>query len=216
MPPPADPTWAVVVPVKRSAPAKTRLAGGYEPWRAALAQAFAADTIDAVCACDQVAAVYVVTDATEPTVRAPGGPVLSLVEDPSGGRDLNIALTAGVRAADCLDRVAVVAADLPALRADELGEALAAAAAHPSACIGDLEGIGTTLLTAVRPARIRPAYGGASYLRHVVAGAVALESSRWPTLRRDVDVAEHLAQVRALGPGPRTADLLRRIAALTA
>ena len=59
--PPADP-WCLVVPVKRLALAKTRLADVAGEHRVDLALAFALDTATAALACDDVRAVVVVTD----------------------------------------------------------------------------------------------------------------------------------------------------------
>lgn len=208
----AVPTWAVVVPVKRADVAKSRLSGALEPWRTGLARAFAADTIAAVLASRRVEEVIVVTDLGSATASGfvDGGSV-RLVDDPSRGQDMNVAVAAGLDVAATRARVAVVAADLPALRTAELDAALAAAGAHPYAVVGDVERVGTTLLGAVWPARVRPAYGGASFARHRADGAVGLEGEQWPTLRRDVDVPAHIEQVRALGPGPRTTVVLQQI-----
>lgn len=55
--------WTVVVPVKRLSAAKTRLRGGLPGVpHEELALALAADTLDAVRACTEVAEVRVVTD----------------------------------------------------------------------------------------------------------------------------------------------------------
>ena len=66
--PPAHP-WCLVVPVKRLALAKTRLAEVAGEHRVDLALAFALDTVTAALACDDVRAVVVVTDEPD---AAPG------------------------------------------------------------------------------------------------------------------------------------------------
>ncbi|MGC4943245.1 2-phospho-L-lactate guanylyltransferase [Kribbella sp. DT2] len=60
--------WILVVPVKRTAIAKSRLAAAYPQHRPELARAFAADTVDAALASPLVRAVLVVTD--DPQVAA--------------------------------------------------------------------------------------------------------------------------------------------------
>ncbi|MGC1212363.1 MAG: 2-phospho-L-lactate guanylyltransferase, partial [Micromonospora sp.] len=59
----AEPTWTVVVPVKRLQVAKSRLRGALPAVpHEELALALAADTVRAVRACAAVAEVLVVTD----------------------------------------------------------------------------------------------------------------------------------------------------------
>jgi 2-phospho-L-lactate guanylyltransferase len=103
------------------------------------------------------------------------------------------------------DGVAALVGDLPALRPEELGAALDAAAAHPEAFVRDADGTGTTLLTAAGAA-LRPRFGPGSARAHADDGAVPL-SGTWPGLLRDVDTEADLRAALALGTGPRTAAL---------
>jgi 2-phospho-L-lactate guanylyltransferase len=101
--------------------------------------------------------------------------------------------------------VAALVGDLPALRPEELADALTAAAGHPRAFVPDAEGAGTTLL-AVRPGvSLAPAFGAGSAARHG-SGAVALDAG--PGLRRDVDTAADLQAAADVGLGPATAAVL--------
>lgn len=196
----------MVVPVKRLDVAKTRL---YAPGRArpdheALALALALDTVAAALAAAPVARVVVVTDDREAAagVRSCG----ALVVGDAPGAGLNPALAHGAAAAAELapgTAVAVLSADLPALRPAELAAALEAAAACPRAFVADATGTGTTLLAAAAGVRLDPRFGPGSAGVHRASGAVALDGS-WPSLRRDVDTAADLVAAGRLGLGPAT------------
>ena len=107
---------------------------------------------------------------------------------------------------------AVLLADVPALRPDDLSRSLAAAeralaAGARQAFVPDAEGTGTVLLAAARADRLVPRFGPASASAHAAAGAVRLDLDL-PRLRRDVDSWPALQLAAALGLGPRTAAVL--------
>jgi 2-phospho-L-lactate guanylyltransferase len=138
--------------------------------------------------------------------------VAEVVTVPAGSAGLDADLLAA--AATRPDAaVAVLMADLPALRAPELAAALALAAAMERSVVADAESTGTVLLTA-RPGRLlAPAYGPGSRARHVQLGArdlTDLLGELVPGLRCDVDTTEDLDRAVALGVGPATAAALRR------
>ncbi|TWD75423.1 2-phospho-L-lactate guanylyltransferase [Kribbella amoyensis] len=200
--------WILVIPVKRTAIAKSRLAAAYPQHRPELARAFAADTTAAALASPLVAAVLVVTDdpvvATD--VTAAGAKVLPDV--PAAG--LNEALEHGAAAAAAEYRghgVVALSADLPALRPAELTAALAACVADRSFVV-DLPGTGTTLLAARPGVELDPRFGVGSALAHQASGAVPLGLTAIDSVRRDVDTAADLAHAVQLGVGPRTADVM--------
>jgi 2-phospho-L-lactate guanylyltransferase len=204
-----EPTWTVVVPVKRLAAAKTRLRGAWrDGTRAPLALAFAQDTVAAALRCPAVAGVLVVTNdaAAARALRGLGAGVEP--DRPDAG--LNAAVTHGVRVAGRSARpVAALAADLPALRPAELAEALAAAGREPGrAYVADAAGTGTTLLATGVDSALDPRFGPGSALAHAASGARRLDGD-WPTLRRDVDTPADLAAVVGLGAGAHTRALLR-------
>src|SRR6185437_7696085 len=86
--------------------------------------------------------------------------------DPGSGLGAAIARGVAVLAERGDGPLAVLLADLPALRPEDLTVALTACAAYPSAYVPDAEGSGTVLLTAVRPDQLRPAFGAGSAARH--------------------------------------------------
>ena len=131
-------------------------------------------------------------------------------DEPANG--LNAALRYGASVASARwpgSGVAALAADLPALRPAELGRALRAASAAVGgrAFIPDAAGVGTTMYAAVPGVAFRPLFGGASRVRHSLAGAVELAPDGVPGLRRDVDTLEDLRAAVALGAGFRTTAL---------
>jgi 2-phospho-L-lactate guanylyltransferase len=209
--PSADATpWGVVVPVKRLAHAKSRLAAYGGGLREELALAFAADVVDAALRCAAVERVLVVSDdeRAERLLRALGATVVG--DAPDAG--LNPALQHGadlLRAAHPACGVATVSADLPSLRPDQLAAVLRQVPPGGRAFVADADGRGTTLLAAGPGAQLAPAYGGDSRLRHLASGAVELPGPA--ALRRDVDTPEDLRRAAALGLGPRTAEVVARL-----
>jgi 2-phospho-L-lactate guanylyltransferase len=198
--------WAVVVPVKRLAVAKTRLAAYGDRTRRELALAFAADVVVATLDCPIVAQVLVVTDDEDAAavLAALGARVVR--DDPDAG--LNPALAHGadlLREETPTSGVATVSADLPALRGEDLRVALSAVPAGGRAFVTDADGTGTTLLAAAAPAPLAPRYGPGSRSRHLASGAVELAGTA--RLRRDVDTPTDLEEALRLGVGPHTAAL---------
>ncbi len=192
------PGWAVVVPVKGGPLAKSRLGLPREA-RAALADAFAQDTVAAVAGGMPGAPVLVVT--ADPDVArwvADAGHVV--VTDPGAG--LDAAVAAGVDAARARGAraVAVVLGDHPALRPHEVRAALAAAGAHPASVVPDADARGTALLTLPATGVVRTAFGAGSAAAHERLGFVRLDLDL-PGLRVDVDDAASLSAAVGLGLG---------------
>jgi 2-phospho-L-lactate guanylyltransferase len=206
--------WAVVVPVKVLARAKSRIAPLAGSRRAELALAMVADTVSAVVASPVGQRVIAVTDdpVAARELTALGATVVP--DEPQAG--LNEALVHGAARATGLwpgSGLVALSGDLPALRPDEIALALRAAASWPEAFVPDLQGSGTTLYAARPGAGFRPAFGPDSRLRHVAQGAAELLLPGITGLRRDVDTAEDLRHAARLGLGARTSavatDLLR-------
>jgi 2-phospho-L-lactate guanylyltransferase len=209
-----DKAWSVLIPVKVLAEAKSRLASLAGPRRAELALALASDTVTAVLASDAVARVIVITDDQDAAVALAALGALVVPDEPRAG--LNPALRHGARYAAARwpgDGMAALSADLPALRPEQIGQALRAAAAWPTAFVADAAGDGTTLYAASAEAAFRPAFGLASRARHAAGGAVELGLDGIGGLRRDVDTPSDLRGAVALGLGshsaPLAAELLR-------
>ena len=202
------PAWSVLMPVKVLSQAKSRLAALAGERRGELALALACDTVTAVLACTEAARVIVITDdQVAGTALAELG-ALVVPDEPGDG--LNAALQHGAAYARSRwpgDGSAALSADLAALRAEEIGCALKAASAWPTAFVADAAGDGTTLYTAGPGMPFRPAFGLGSRARHAAGGAVELDLRGVPGLRRDVDTPADLRGAAALGLGPRSAPL---------
>lgn len=208
--------WAVVVPVKRLAAAKTRLRGVLAADRHAdLAMALARDTLSAVRDCAEVAEIQVVTDdaMVAQAARSLGAAVAP--EPPRAG--LNPAIEHGAALVVGPGRwLAALTADLPALRSADLAAALRAARRRPvRRFVPDTEGTGTVLLTAPPGTPLRPGFGADSARVHAASGAVLLVG-HWSSLRRDVDTPADLRAAAALGLGRHTRHLLEQAGARTA
>ena len=196
-------SWGVVVPVKRLAVAKSRLAAYGDAPRRALALAFACDVVAAALECPLVAQVLVVTDDEEAAAALTALGARVAPDHPDAG--LNPALAHGaelLRAGHPGTGVVTLSADLPALQGADLATALGAVPPAGRAFVADSSGTGTTLLAAAAPAPLAPSYGPGSRSRHLASGAVELPGT--PALRRDVDTPEDLRDALALGVGART------------
>ncbi len=190
--------WVVVVPLKQLVAAKSRLAVGH---RTELVLAMAADVVAAATAAAGVAEVAVVS--RDPRAGELG---VAVLDDPATSLQgaLRHALGGlGDRA------VAVLPADLPALRPEELGAALALARQQPTAFVADTAGTGTTLLAGAA-SLLRPEYGAGSRVRHAAVATDLTAALDAPGLRQDVDTVADLVAAVALGVGVRTGAALAR------
>lgn len=214
---PASPSIAVVLAVKRLDAAKSRLAAVVpEDRRRDLVAAMLADTLAAIRTAG-IAAVTVVTPDPRVDEIATTFGARVLPEPPADELSpLNTALAHGLAdAAHEVDLVAALQADLAALDAAALVDALTAAdqalaRGADAAFVADRSGAGTAMLV-VRPGTgFTPRFGPDSAAAHRDAGAVELDPThaRWPRLRTDVDTPEDLAAASRLGLGPRTRDAL--------
>lgn len=196
--------YGVVVPVKSPAIAKSRLAGLGDAIRRELVEAFAFDTVTAVTECPLVSRVLVVTDDA---VFATNLARLGVRVIPDGATDdLNASVVQGAAELQRTDpglALAAVFADLPALRPDELANALAAAAPDRLSFVADADGTGTTTVVAPELDSFRPRFGRGSRQAHCEAGAFEI-TAYLPGLRQDVDTPEDLEAALALGVGSRT------------
>jgi 2-phospho-L-lactate guanylyltransferase len=201
--------FAVLVPVKRTARAKSRLAGLGPHIRQQLASAFAVDTVTAVLSCHLVQRVLVVTDDVELArgLREIGADVI-----PDGTTDLNgtlVQAAAEMHRRDPALRLAAVCADLPALRPHELASALTSAHASGMSFVADQERVGTTAVIAAAIEDFRPSFGDGSRAQHLAAAAFEVDGIDVPGLRRDVDDPADLAEALRLGVGASTAVVTR-------
>lgn len=201
--------FGVVVPVKPPSVAKSRLSALGDDVRRELVTAFVADTVSAALDCSRVGAVLVVTDdvALARSLDDLGVPAI-----PDGHPGvLNEALRQGaaelVRRHPTLAPVALCA-DLPCLRTGDLDAVLGALPETGPAFVADAATVGTTLYAAPEWASFEPQFGPASRAAHLAGGATEIAAA--PSVRRDVDTPEDLAEAQRIGLGPRTSFTVTR------
>jgi 2-phospho-L-lactate guanylyltransferase len=201
-------SWVVVIPVKGTALAKSRLEVSLQT-RGELALAFALDTVRAAVAAERVDTVLVVTasDVVAEAVGALGAVVLRETQNAGLNPSIKEAI-AVVEARYSGSPVAVLLGDVPALQSSELDEALRAAGGYARAFVPDAAGIGTVLLCALDPAMHEVRFGGQSRAAHRATGYTELTVDVRSGLRRDIDTVDDLEAARALQLGSQTRRLL--------
>jgi 2-phospho-L-lactate guanylyltransferase len=218
--------WAVVVPFKGSADAKSRLSGSFDSAeRAAIALAFLVDTVSAVSRVRAVSSVIVVSNQpglaahlAASVGRAPGRADVEtrVITDPGGG--INAAVASGLAHARAVAPDAFVAAvtgDLAALRPPDLAEVFALSEAASTTgttltFVPDREGSGTTMVAFAPGANAPTRFGMGSCGAHAAAGYRPLAVSAESSLRLDIDDTDDLEQARLLGLGEATRAVLER------
>jgi len=206
-----------VLPVKRFAAAKQRLAAGIDDERrAAIAAAMLEDVLEAIAGARSIERTIVVT--SEPrAVQLAEAASAAIVGDPGEGGHSGAAL-AGISRARELDASCVVllAGDCPLLEPKELERLLTGLPERFVAVVPDRHGTGTNALALAPPGVIKPAFGEGSCARHVAAAreaSVPHVVEELPSLALDLDTpADVVALTRALeanrGRARRTAKAL--------
>lgn len=193
--------WVVVMPIRRFVDGKQRLSARAD--RAALAEAFARDTVTAVAASPRVRMLLVVTDDPHlvDDLTLPVAVTVRLQQAPG----LNNAIATGLRTSqDSWPDYgqAVLLGDLPALRPEDLERTLELAEDVPLGVVPDARGTGTVMITAQPGLPLLPAFGVGSAARHRDLGHRLIRGTE--RLRRDVDTPEDLEIALRLGVGPFT------------
>jgi 2-phospho-L-lactate guanylyltransferase len=203
---------ALIIPVKRLATAKSRLAPVFSGrTREGVVLAMLADTLAAAGRVTSVGSITVITpDEAAAAAAAELGADTVADPTPEGhGDPLNNAIAVAERTlSGSFSNIVVLQGDLPALQSRELDEAIAAARQHPRSFVADRLAQGTSALCAFGVA-LDPRFGPSSSAQHRRSGAIEL-SGQWPGLRCDVDTAEDLTAARRLGVGPATTRILAR------
>lgn len=203
--------WRVLVPIKHSSAAKTRLQGATRApvEHARLVHAIQLDTLDAVLAVTThplVAGLSVVSGQHQLALPAQ----IEVLQDRGGGLNAALAAAAAELAARFpADGVAAMVGDLPALRPSDLLAVLAAADGHPRSFVRDLQGTGTTLLAAGPGHQLGPQFGPGSAERHRESGAFELPAA--DSVRCDVDSADDLNACLQLGVGLLTSQMVAHL-----
>ncbi len=157
-----------VLPVKRFAEAKRRLAAGIDDERReAVVAAMLDDVLEAIGEARSIERTIVVSD--EPRAAASAAAAgAEVVPDPGEGGHPGAAL-AGIARAEQLGAgcVVLLPGDCPLLEPRELDRLLTGLPASYVAIVPDRHGSGTNALALAPPRAIRPAFGEGSCARHV-------------------------------------------------
>jgi 2-phospho-L-lactate/phosphoenolpyruvate guanylyltransferase len=199
-----------VLPVKRFAEAKRRLATGIDDERReALVAAMLEDSLEAITAARTIERTIVVTGdpRAQEIVAASSAEVLP---DPADEGHVTAALAGIARAeVDGADCVVLLPGDCPLLDPKELDRLLTGVPASFVAVVPDRHGTGTNALVLSPPGAIRPAFGEGSRARHVDAaheGDIPFAVEDLPSLALDLDTpADVIALTRALASGAKRA-----------
>jgi 2-phospho-L-lactate guanylyltransferase len=193
-----------IVPVKRFAEAKRRLAAGLDDERrAALVAAMLEDTLEAIAAARSIERTIVVSGdprAQEIVVAAGTAEVLP---DPADEGHV-VAALAGIARAEVEDAECVVLlpGDCPLLDPREIDSLLTGVPSSYVAIVPDRHGTGTNALVLAPPGAIEPAFGEDSRERHVAAArdaGVPYAVEELPSLALDLDTpADVVALTRVL------------------
>ncbi len=193
----------VVLPVKRFAEAKQRLAAGMDDERRkALVAAMLEDTLGAIGAARAVERTIVVSGEPRAQELAAAAGV-EVLPDPSDEGHVTAALAGIARAeADGAECVVLLPGDCPLLDPRELDRLLTGLPASFVAVVPDRHGSGTNALVLAPPGAIRPAFGEGSRDRHVAAAreaGVPYAVEELPSLALDLDTpADVVALTTAL------------------
>lgn len=199
-----------VLPVKRFAEAKRRLATGLDDERReAVVAAMLDDALEAIGEARSIERTVVVSD--EPRAAASAAAAgAEVVPDPGEGGHPGAALEgvawAEERGAGC---VVLLPGDCPLLEPRELDRLLTGVPDSYVAIVPDRHGTGTNALALAPPGAIRPAFGEDSCGRHVAAARAAgipFAVEELPSLALDLDTpADVVALTRELASHPNRA-----------
>lgn len=210
--------FTAIIPVKQFIRSKTRLSD--DPLlRASLAKAFARDVVVATRQSCMIESIVLVTSEKGEQVLGPDhGSVVSdgdihVVADRSWSTNdsLNDALWRGAAWSGRYrpdNPVVIIPADLAAITAGALDEALAIATTVETAYVVDAEGTGTTLSTALDARDLHSLYGPNSATHHHLIGYSPLDRVD-VRLRQDVDTLADLQRAMTLGVGSNTQGAVR-------
>jgi 2-phospho-L-lactate guanylyltransferase len=199
-----------VLPVKRFAAAKQRLAVGIDDERReALVAAMLEDVLEAIGAARSIERTIVVSGdpRSQEIVATTAAEVLP---DPADEGHVPAAAAGIARAeADGADCVILLPGDCPLLDPRELDKLLTGLPNHYVAIVPDRHGSGTNALVLAPPGAIQPAFGEGSCARHVAAareGDVPFAVEKLSSLALDLDTpADVVALTRELADRPKRA-----------
>jgi 2-phospho-L-lactate/phosphoenolpyruvate guanylyltransferase len=198
-----------VLPVKRFATAKARLAGGIdEERRQALVAAMLGDVLEAIGEARSIERTIMVSgDPIAQEIAAGATTDVDVVPDPAD-EGHSVAALAGIARAEVegASCTILLAGDCPLLAPRELDRLLTGVPGSYVGIVPDRHGTGTNALVLCPPGAIEPAFGEGSLDRHVAAARAAdlpFEVEELPSLALDLDTpADVVALTRELEARP--------------
>jgi 2-phospho-L-lactate guanylyltransferase len=191
-----------ILPVKRFAEAKRRLAAGLDDERrTAVVAAMLEDTLEAIAAARSIKRTIVVSgDPRAQEIVAASG-VAEVLPDPTDEGHVVAALAGIARAeVDGAECVVLLPGDCPLLDPKEIDSLLTGVPASYVAIVPDRHGTGTNALVLAPPGAIEPAFGEGSRERHVAAARAAgvpYAVEEMPSLALDLDTPADLVALTA-------------------
>lgn len=192
-----------VLPVKRFAAAKQRLAPGMgASHRSELAAAMLEDVLEAIGAARPIERTIVVSNEPRAVEIASAGGA-EVIADPEEGGHTGAALAGVARARQLgAGTVVLLPIDCPLLAPRELERLLTGMPERYVAIVPDRHGIGTNALVLSPPDAIEPSFGEGSCARHVAAArsaGIPYNVEELPSLALDLDTpADIVALTMAL------------------
>jgi 2-phospho-L-lactate/phosphoenolpyruvate guanylyltransferase len=185
-----------ILPVKRFAVAKRRLATGIDDARReALVAAMLADVLEAIGAARSIERTIVVSDEPLAGELAKGAGAEVVADPPEKGHS-EAAMAGIARAAELgAGCVMLLPGDCPLLAPRDLDRVLTGAPERYVAIVPDRHGTGTNALVLAPPDAIRPAFGEDSRARHVAAAreaGIPFNVEELPSLALDLDTPADL------------------------
>jgi 2-phospho-L-lactate/phosphoenolpyruvate guanylyltransferase len=209
-----------ILPVKRFASAKQRLAGIDDERREALAAAMLGDVLEAIGEARSVERTILVSgDPIAQGIAAAASASVDVVPDPADEGHVVAALAGIARAeVDGATCVVLLPGDCPLLDPRELDRLLTGVPGHYVAIVPDRHGTGTNALVLSPPSAIEPSFGEGSRGRHVAAAREAdipFAVEELASLALDLDTpADVVALTRELEARPGRARRTARVLGL--
>jgi len=205
---------AALLPVKRFANSKQRLAGWLTPSeRELLARTMFEDVWEKLTHSGAFAQLLVATAEPYVIARCRESGVLCLVEGEQQSHSLSVRTATEWAMSMGVTTLASVPIDTPAITEEDLQDLMKTAATYDVVIAASGDGAGTNALVRTPPNAIDPHFGPNSCRLHSVqARAAGLSCSvvALPGFAADVDTPEEAERFLALGRPCRTANLLRQ------
>lgn len=207
--------WAVV-PVKRFATAKQRLASALPPAaRARLAHAMLEDVLDALCAARGLAGIAVVTVDVEARKLAGARGARVIGDFADEGHTAAVNGAGGILASEGAAALVTMPADIPLVTADEVSQVIAAGKREREFVIVPAHDLrGSNAILCAPPGAVPLQFGDDSFLPHLEAArarGIAPRVVRLPGIGQDIDNPEDLEAFTRVRSSTRTFDALREM-----